>query len=285
MTRLARVCIACRTAYDDGGACDGGDGHDVIALDDPAHRLRLIEAVWGDVETRRAAHRRMRAEMVRAQKVVLISGALGLAASVPVMQGLALFGALGGAALGGIGAHLTRPREPSAFPRGGTERPFPRTSARGRVRGANADVTSPASGESCAAWSLELRYDGPWGERVMLRAGESEGLEIALDGGEVLRIPAGPIVLAERPQQVDDLAAARIAALVHALDPLAGPTEHFTPLPYNVVAESMLFVGDRVEILGPMDRVVVTNPHDASLYRDAPRSRLAPHGVAILRRC
>jgi hypothetical protein len=284
VTALARVCLTCRAALDDGGACDGGDRHEVLALDDPAQRARLIEAVWGDALERRRTHQRIRAEAVRGQKIVLTSGALGFAAAVALGEAAAFFFALGGAALGGIASHLTRPREGTTYPRGGEPRAWGRVSARGRVRGSG-EVWSPASGESCAAWTIELRYDGSWGERVMLRAGETAGLEIALDGGEVLRVPAGPIALVEPPQQVDELSSARITALLRGLDPLGSPGEPFTPLPYNVVAEALLFVGDRVEVLGEMDRVIAPSAGGGALYRDAPRSQLAPHGVAVLRRC
>ncbi len=283
---LGRICVACRMAYSEGDACDGGDGHEVVALDDLEQRRRMIDAVWGDLEQRRRMHSLVRLGDQRAQRYIFSGMAAGVVGGAWLgPAGAVTVCAVGGMFLGGVASFAMRPRLPPTYPMGAAARSWPKPSGRGRVR-AGTEVESPASGEPCAAWSLVLRYDGVWGERVMLRAGASAGLEIALDGGEVLRIAAGPIVLAETAQQVDDLAAARVQALVNGLDPLGRAGEHFTPLPYNVVAESLLFVGDRVEILGAMDRVIApaARGRDGALYRDAPASQLVPHGVAIVRR-
>jgi hypothetical protein len=288
MSALARICVACRTAYAAGDVCMGGDGHEVVALDDPAQRRRMIDAVWGDLEARRKLHASAVSTQRRMGQLIVGGGVSGFVGGVwlgPV--GAATLCAIGGTFVGGLIAHASRPRMPSAYPIGAPAPAWPKVSARGRVRGA-IGVESPATGESCAAWSLVLRYDGVWGERVMLRAGASAGLEIALDGGEVLRIPAGPVALTESAQQVDDLAAARVQAIVNGLDPRGRAGEAFAPLPYNVVGEALLFVGDRIEVVGPMDRVLAPAPAhaigDGALYRDAPPSRLVPHGLPTLRR-
>jgi hypothetical protein len=284
VTVLARVCLACRTAYASGDACDGGDGHDVVTLDDPMQRQRMVEMVWGDREERRRTYARVTALQHRARRMVLGTGAAGLVAGTCLGTAeLGMFVAFGGSFVAALAAHVSRPRDRSAYPVGARSRPWPQPAARGTVRAA-AGVEAPASGEACAAWALELRYDGAWGERVMLRAGASGGLDIALDGGEALHVEPGAVVLAEAARQVDDLATARVQALIGALDPLGIDGEHFAPVPYNVVAESLLFVGDGVEVLGAMDRVVAAGAHGGTLYRDAPRSRLVPHGVPILRR-
>jgi len=283
---LHRICIACRTAFDERGSCDGGDGHEVVALAELRERHRLIEVVWGDDDARRRIAAAQDAQLRRVRGFAFGGGAVGMLTTAWSM-GWGPVGGMIGVGIGSVLAHATRRRMPTEYPRGAPPPRWGKVSARGRVRGAGG-AESPASGEPCAAWMLMFRYDDAWSERVMLRVGVCAGLEIALDDGEVLRVPKGPVALAEPPQQVDDLAAARVQALINELDPLGRPAEVFAPLPYNVVVETLLFVGDRVEVLGPLERVLATGgaagSRDAAIYRDAPPSRLVPHGLATLRR-
>jgi hypothetical protein len=278
---LVQVCLACRTAYPAGWACAGGAGHEVVVLADPDDRERLTCAVWGDPEDRRRTRARIVAERRRLEGMVGGFAAAGLAGAAMFGAGaLAAFGVAGGGVVGGLVAAVTRSRAPAPFPAAALERPWPAVTARGRIRGA-APLIAPASGEPCAAWSVQLRFDGAWGERVMLRAGATAGLEILLEDRELVRVDAGPVALAGAPPQVEDPNAAGIEDLLRELDPLRR-VEPWSPVPYNVVGEDFLFVGDRVELRGALEPSIAAG--GTPTYREAPATVLAPRGLLGLRR-
>jgi hypothetical protein len=281
---LVGVCLACRTAYPAGWACAGGDGHDVVPLDEPAGRTRLVDTVWGSSDDRRRTAALAAAVRRRNEFFAGGGGAAGLVASIAMYGGGAGVALLlgGGIVAGGAVAHVTRSRAPMEFPRAAGPRRSVAATGRARVRGAAA-LVSPGGGEPCAAWEVELRFHGPWGDRVTLRAGATAGMELALDDGEVVRIAAGPIALDERAVQVDDAASPGLVELLRALDPARPRGDRFSPVPYNVVAETLLFVEDRVEVVGALEPVVARRSGEAT-YRDAPRTVLVPRGLPVLRR-
>jgi hypothetical protein len=132
-------------------------------------------------------------------------------------------------------------------------------------------------------WALELRLEGSWGERVMLRAGATGGLEVTLDGGASARVPAGPVVVVGAMSQLDDIESAMLADYLRGVDPArSDDPEPFPPIPYNVVVEHTAVSGDRIELLGDLvpDVLATSRPR---LYRDAPATVLVPAGVPIIR--
>jgi hypothetical protein len=60
------------------------------------------------------------------------------------------------------------------------------------------------------------------------------------------------------------------------------PESPFNPLYHNVVCEQLLLPGDQVELLGRFEPIPSRHA-EATMYRDAPPSILAPRGVPLLR--
>src|SRR5262249_54055358 len=107
---------------------------------------------------------------------------------------------------------------------------------------------------------------------------------LVLESGETVRVDAGPLALVEPATQVDDPNPPGVDELLHALDPLRRARgEVFTPIPFNVIGEALLFVGDRADVLATLEPVIARGPA-AATYRDAPATVLAPRGLLALRR-
>src|SRR5690606_27384279 len=108
---------------------------------------------------------------------------------------MAMFGGAMGAAIIGARPRTLVPIDAQPLPA------WPRIGL-GRIVEAGA-IEAPGSRLRCAAWAVELTYDGSWGTRTTLRAGASAGFDVVLDGGERVRIPPGPLWLAGPLLQVD----------------------------------------------------------------------------------
>lgn len=278
----ASVCLECRTAFIGGGRCEG-DAHTTINLthDRPA----LIQAVWGDFRHQIEAVRRVYTARVRAFQSTAAGLGLGIVAGVAFGAGpLAMLGAItgGAVALSALGGRVAR-RSPPTHPRGARPLPPLTSFARGRIRSAEG-LISPASGLECAAWALELRYDASFGSRVMLRAGQTAGMEISLDNGERARIPAGALRLVQTLPQLADHDVAELEGWLREIDPARTIAGELCPaIPFNVIGEDVLQVGDRVELFQAYEPAVIAGG-TAALYREAPATILMPRGIATLRR-
>src|SRR5207302_401634 len=103
---------------------------------------------------------------------------------------------------GAIGFSASGARSRILIPADAAKLPaWPNVVGRGRVV-ATREIVAPGTRARCAAWSLELRYQGSWGSRTTLRAGATAGFDVRLDGGEHVRIPPGAMWLADRLVQV-----------------------------------------------------------------------------------
>lgn len=276
------MCLACRTAFVGGGRCEG-DAHTTVNL---AHeRPALIEAVWGDFRHQIEAVRRVYTARARAFQSTAAGLGLGVIAGVALGAGsLAMVGAItgGAVAFSAIASQRAR-RSPPTHPRGAEPLPPLTSFARGRIRSAEG-LASPASGLSCAAWALELRYDAIFGSRVMLRAGLTAGMEISLDNGERARIPAGALRLVQSLPQLADHDVAELEDWLREIDPARTIAGELCPaIPFNVIGEDALQVGDRVELFQAYEPAVIAGA-SAALYREAPATILMPRGIATLRR-
>jgi hypothetical protein len=277
----ATVCLECRTAFMSGGRCEG-EAHITVSL---AHqRAALIEAVWGDFRHQVEAVRRVYVARARAFQSTAAGVGLGIAAGLVLGAGpLSLVAAMTGGAvfLSALTGRRAR-RSPPQHPRGAQPLPPLTPFARGRIRAAEG-LDSPASGLACAAWAIELRYDATFGSRVMLRAGETAGLEIALDNGERVRIPAGSLRLVQPLPQLADHDVAELEDWLRQVDPARALAGELCPaIPFNVIGEDLLQVGDRVELFQQYEPSVLGS--GGGLYRESPATILVPRGVATLRR-
>ena len=248
-------------------------------------RQALLDAVWGPQIKRAELMRHLGPRKVTTRTRLIAAalggmGAAGVAAALLGVPGTALelVAGLTWAAFG-MSKMMSRQR---LIPSGGAAiAPQPRFAA-GQILPCPA-VVAPGSGIACAAWALELRYDGRWGSRTTLRVGASTGFDVALDGGERVRIPPGPLWIEDTLPQLAELESPSFEELLRALDPAR--TDHTDPWPlfrFNVIGEETLHSGDRVEILGVVDRALGSSQQQA-MYRDAPASVLVPRTVPALR--
>lgn len=268
-------------AFPAGRRCDGA-GHVTSSL--AADRDVLVRHVWGELGERVEALRRVYRSRVGALQATSLGLGVGLGASLAL--GLGLFPTVGlvagtSVALSRLAERRAR-KDPPVHPRGAEPLPVARAFARGRIRMASG-LGAPASGGRGAAWALELRYEGAFGSRVMLRAGATAGLDVELDSGEWVRLDAGPLRVIGTLRQVPDHDVAELEAYLRQVDPgrsLAG--ELCPAIPFNVIGEALLQVGDRVELYGEFAPTVLSGG-GAALYREAPATILAPLGVPTLR--
>ncbi|MEZ4360697.1 MAG: hypothetical protein R3B48_10985 [Kofleriaceae bacterium] len=279
---MSRVCLDCRTTFIDGDRCEG-EQHRTVAL--VGGRQALVEAVWGEPHGQVEAVTGLRAAHARALRVTATGLSVGAISGLVVGLGpLALLGAVvAGAAAGSALSSYRSRRAPPTHPRGAAPWPELTPFARGRIRAAEL-ASSPASGLECAAWGIELRcHDAVLGARVMLRAGWTGGMAIALDNGEQVRIREGTIRIVGDLPQLADYDVAELETWLRAVDPgRAIGTELCPPILYNVIGETSLHVGDRVELFQGYEPEVVAG--SGALYRDAPATILVPRTVATLRR-
>jgi len=278
----ARVCIACRHPVSE--TCDL-PAHEVVTLD-AAGRERLLDAVWGDRDTRLglrlARHRRTQRAAAAATSGVAASAGISvlIGPSIPLIAAGGLFVAAVAATMSGV---VRGSDDDLRFPLAAAPRPDTPVFASGTIVDAGDDQRSPASGLWCAAWAIELalsRRDTP---RAVFRDAWCAGLEIALDGGARARVapgpwrPAGPLVPL---LDIDELA---LDAHVRRIDPAHQPHDPIAPFHHDTVAEELLHVGDRVELRGAW-APVPDDAADPALYRDAPPTVLVPLGWPALRR-
>lgn len=275
------VCLQCRVALPPGGRCED-PAHVSITL--PQQRAALVAHVWGDLNHQVEALRRVyRARVGTLQSTAIGIGAglgLGLAAGLGSLATLAV--ATGASmALSRLTEHRARSSAP-VHPRGAEPVPPALPFARGRIRAAPGTV-SPASRGECAAWALELRYEAAFGSRVMLRAAATGGLDIELESGARARIAAGPIRTLHGLPQLPDYSVAELEAYLRSVDPGRSIMGELCPaIPFNVIGEDLLQVGDRVELYQSFEPAVFGG--GAALYREAPATILVPRGVPTLRR-
>jgi hypothetical protein len=278
------VCPACRRVVPGDRPCDL-DGSVVRPISSAEDRQALLDAVWGSQPRRAELMRHLGARKATTRTRLAAAalggvGVAGVAVAVLGMPGTVLEIVAGLTwAVVGVSQMVSGQR---LIPSGGAAlTPQPRF-ASGQILPCTA-VVAPGSGIACAAWALELRYDGRWGSRTTLRVGASTGFDVALDGGERVRIPPGPLWIEDVLPQLAELESPSFEELLRALDPAR--TDDKDPWPlfrFNVIGEQTLHSGDRVEILGVVDRALGSSQQQA-MYRDAPASVLVPRTVPALR--
>lgn len=247
-------------------------------------RDEMLAALWGTPEQREDLASQLGSPIGGVGRRVAVSGAVGGIAAVTwslLTEGSGVIGTFVFGFVGAIaGAMFPIPRIGALVPTPAGPLPALPRFAAGRLL-SSTTIEAPASAETCAAWAIELRFEAARFTRHTLRIGESAGCEVELDGGERVRIPAGPlwidgnlIQIDAEPDAVDDL--------LDDLDPQRRANDHFPLFPHNVVLEQRLHHGDRVELLGELERVPDKHAAD-ELYREAAPSILQPRGLPVLR--
>lgn len=286
------LCLQCRTALLEGEDCDQGLDHPVALMSDVYGREALIAAVWGPVRARQE-HLRARYETERSLGGLAVMGAsLGVVVSallLPVgLTGMALAGFASGSMCWTAGKMVKSKHQQQTYPVGAEPLRFasgPRSTLRGRIAAGDV-LVSPVTGMECAAYAMELRYQGPWGDRVMFRDAVCVGMTIVLDSGEIARIAPGRIRLRGLMHQEVDVNDRQVEQHLRALDP-RHRDEPFDPFRYNVAYEQVLFAGDHVELAGRFEPTIDTQarPRSAAtpLYREPMATILESRGVPVLR--
>lgn len=286
MTGPGRVCLTCRHVVPARQPCAIPE-HDVVDLDDEG-RARLVEAVWGDRGQQLAL---MRARSRRSQRAATAGVSTGVAAGIgiavligPYRPLILAGGVLAGAIAAGLAGVVRRADRDTRFPLAAAALPEPAPFARGVVVDADDDRRSPASGLWCAGWAIELTLARPGGLRVVLRDAATSALAIQLDGGARARVPAGPWRPAGGLVPLLDVDEPGVLAHLRGIDPRHREEDDLAPFQHDAVHESLLMVGDRVELHGSWEPVPGEPRAGDPLYRDAPPSVLIPVGWPALRR-
>jgi hypothetical protein len=285
------VCLVCRTVLGPGEPCDQGAGHQVVSLLEEPGRNSLVLATWGDrsarIEARRALDRRQQAGGIGAVAGLFAGVGISLALT-GATEALPLAVGLVGSGIGWVVGQ--RRGGVPIFPIGGAPIADARApdGADGRLHGprgeieGGCDLSSPASGTECIAYALELRVEAGGGPRTILRDAVTTGFTVHLDGGGLAEVPPGRLrILGEMQQQVD---VDNLLLDDHLRTILPGhrPESPFNPLYHNVVCEQLLLPGDQVELAGLFEPTPSRHA-EATMYRDAPPSILAPRGIPLLR--
>lgn len=275
---LRAVCPRCRRLAR-AGTCSV-DGETTLVLRDAAQRERMVERVWGDAAQRQAL-RASQAKRLDPQRAAVgsVTGALTFGASY-IGTGNGLLSLIVGGVTGLLGAAVAVARPLVLIPTPASPLPaWPRVGLGKVVHGE--ELLAPGSATPCVAWAVELRNAGPWGTRTVFRAGATLGMDIVMDGGDHVRIPAGALWLDGPLAQLDG-EERTIDDLVEDVDP-GGADSEWTLFPFNIIMEQHLDEGDRVEVLGVVEPRPVAND-DMRLYRDAPTTELVHAGLPVLRR-
>lgn len=243
----------------------------------------LIDAIWGAPSVRDELSRAARAPangLARRLTAAIGFGSVG-ALAVELLGHAGLVSSLAAGLIGGTFGFASAPRGRVLVPSGGAPITRPPRFALGRILPCER-ILSPASDSDCAAWALELRHDGSWGSRTTLRVGASAGFHLELDDGERVRIPPGPLWIHGTLPQHTELEGRGLEELLHVLDPLRVRDQEPWPLfRFNILSERTLQIGDRIELLGAVDRALLPPSRDVS-YREAPATVMVPRGLPEL---
>jgi hypothetical protein len=276
-------CIDCRTALGEHSACDGGRAHRVVNLEADEGRAALLSEVWGPPDLRRRARELAKAGGAGAalDSCANIGGCDGCVdlggGGVGEIAGL-LLGLLLAAvvliALWWIVSKIVEAvrRHRAKLVAKGALVPAPRP-PRGMLMGV---VRAHANGSTRVgtpvATAVELQQARLGTNAVMLRAGRTAGMLIALDDGATLKIPPGRVRL-EGSWHVHDDPFLALDVLDRSVGQVTEDEHGFALAPYDVTMRLDLHVGDRVAVHGP---VALDAPTEApGGYRGASRSLMA----------
>jgi len=193
--------------------------------------------------------------------------------------------AIAAVATGTVGLHLglrTVRQTSRQFPVGATNLlDAAKLNGCGEVIG-ESTLCSPATGTLCVAYAVELRLAGNGQDRVMYRDAVTSGFEIQLDDGSRARVPKGRIRLVGDMREAMDLDNPELESYLAEIDGRRRPDTPYDPFRYNVVYESLVLPGDRIELLSAFEpRVNAKAP--STLYRKSMPSVLWPRTVPRIR--
>jgi hypothetical protein len=124
------------------------------------------------------------------------------------------------------------------------------------------ELEAPLTGRACVAFDVTLADSGQEDAQLVARDGMTSGFAIETDDGRRVEIPWGHIVVAG-PRQRGAFAETR--RYVEQIDPLSPPSDGMGT-PYAVAFESIIGVGDRVEL--HTDVRLVRGSRGVAVYRE-----------------
>ena len=145
-------------------------------------------------------------------------------------------------------------------------------------------VRAATATSGVAAQSVELLQTRLAANAVMLRHASTDGFEIALDDGAIVRVPAGRIRLEGTRSVVEDPGVAK-ALIDRLIGPPLTDDDGYALVPFDVAQQVTLAVGDRVAVYGPVEFSMDAGaaPSDQYAFRGTSRV-LVPVGVPSLAR-
>ncbi len=287
-TVAKHYCLECRTALGAETVCDGGKSHRVVPIHTAPGRSALFDEVWGPSSLRRKARAAAKAGGAGA-----VADGCGDLAGCDGCSGIGDAGEIGAVIVTLLAAVIVavliwwiavkiieyvRKRRAQLKPKGALIG-APRPSGAARF----GTVVSTLGRDGIAAASLELVQTRLASNAVMLRYASTAGLEIALDDGTTVRVPAGRLRLEGTRSSVEDPAIAQAV-----IDELVGPPltddDGFALVPFDVAQRVTLVVGDRVALYGPIEYAMDAGGSSSQpAFRGASRV-LVPVGTPSLAR-
>lgn len=252
-----RICLACRTLFDANQSCPGGGAHKTVTLREPRGRSQLADEVWGPDSRARKARQAAKAGASGAGFGSMLEGCGGCEVGGFDAGLLGIVLAAGVAILlfwlvrwvvRWVRAKMDRPKPHGALAK--APRPKARALAGSGVVRGGTPMALPWAAGSAFAYAMELYEARPFGGGAMLREAVSAELEIALDDGRTVRIPAGRIRVLD-PLPAVDGERMRLEGHLGGLVPRSSEGEA-SLFPFDHVRARTLGPGDRVELFGEL---------------------------------
>ena len=270
-------CLECRTLLYSTSACDGGPRHRVVAVNQPEGAEQLRNEVWGPPSLRRRAR-----ELAKAGGTGLAADSCLQGADCAGCEGIGDLGEAGAIIIGLIIAFFAailiwwivtkiiaavRKHRARLKPKGALfSPPRPKGSPKIGIIQSAKGIATPSSGKSVAAYAIQYVASRFAGNAIMLREALTNGFEVLLDSGQLLRVAAGPVRIEDEMEAVENASYAEghlAQAIAHSVR--AEGDEEFSLVPFEVAQTAALHVGDRVSIFGTVEFI----PDDRQANYDA----------------
>jgi hypothetical protein len=286
-SQRTRICLTCRTLYDEGESCPGPK-HATVSLRSEKGRRQLGDEVWGPDSRARKLRQATRAGaggaglggLLNACDLAPLDGCTGLGegiAAILAMIVVALVATvlfhLTRALVRWIREKLDRPKPHGAL--SGAPKPKHAVVAASGVVRSGTPLATPWKAGNALAYAMELFEKRVFGGGAMLRDARTAGFEVQLDDGRLLHVPAGRLRIVSRLEKVD-VDRSRLGDVAAELGGRRDAAERAL-FPFDHARGLTVGPGDRVDVLGEVE----TSPDATTGYRAA--EILKPVGVPVLR--